>query len=333
MADSSDRTADLISICIPTFKRPQLLVEAVESCFAQAYRPLEIVIGDDSPDEHTKDAVAGIAAPEGITLRWFRNVPSLGQSGNVNRLFEEAAGARLMLLHDDDLLMPGGLDLLVAAWDAHDGVAAVYGKRYYVAADGKVLERETETGNRLDYKTGEHEGPQASAVVAALRKQFPNNGYLVRRDLARAVGYRPPEVVSDYYCDMDFGIRLGLAAEPLRFVYVDRYITKYRVHGDSVTGAGRTNTDGRLIYESLMALDIPPDYRVQCQDMYERIALRALRSYARNGDSRRALRVYGSALYRERRSSLRGLYDLATIIMPRLPDWRERLSVRLPGRL
>ena len=32
--------ADLISICIPTYRRPELLLEAIRTCFLQDYRPL-----------------------------------------------------------------------------------------------------------------------------------------------------------------------------------------------------------------------------------------------------------------------------------------------------
>ena len=62
----------LITICIPTFRRPDLLVEAIQTCFQQNYRPLEILIGDDSMDEKSFDLTRGLALPSGVTLAtWF----------------------------------------------------------------------------------------------------------------------------------------------------------------------------------------------------------------------------------------------------------------------
>ena len=40
---------------------------------------------------------------------YLRNESSLGQAGNVNQLFARARGERLVLMHDDDFLLPGAL--------------------------------------------------------------------------------------------------------------------------------------------------------------------------------------------------------------------------------
>src|SRR4051812_26501670 len=45
--------SDLITICIPTYRRPSLLLSCLQTCFMQDYRPLEIDIGDNSPNDQT----------------------------------------------------------------------------------------------------------------------------------------------------------------------------------------------------------------------------------------------------------------------------------------
>lgn len=99
--------SDLISISIPTFRRPSYILHAIHSCMIQDYRPLEIDVSDDSPSDETETLLRSINLPQGISLRYWRNAPSLRQAGNVNKLFRSARGSRLVLLHDDDALLPG----------------------------------------------------------------------------------------------------------------------------------------------------------------------------------------------------------------------------------
>ena len=72
----------LITICIPTCRRPDLLREALESCFKQDYRPLDILIGDDSGDDRSVQTIQGLTKPEGVTVRHVRHKPPLRQARN-----------------------------------------------------------------------------------------------------------------------------------------------------------------------------------------------------------------------------------------------------------
>ena len=80
----------LVSVCIPTCNRPQLLREAIVSCLKQTYRPLELLIGDDSQNDASADVINAIKAESAVALRYQRNHLHLGQAGNVNKLFQRA---------------------------------------------------------------------------------------------------------------------------------------------------------------------------------------------------------------------------------------------------
>ena len=85
----------LITICIPTFRRPDLLVEAIQTCFQQNYRPSrKFLIGDDSMDEKSFDLTRGLALPSGTSLcATSFTLTSLKQARNVSWLFSNASGA------------------------------------------------------------------------------------------------------------------------------------------------------------------------------------------------------------------------------------------------
>src|SRR5690349_13450286 len=89
----------LVSILIPTFERPHLLGEAIDSALAQTYPHVEVLVGDDSRDGRTEALVRG--HPAASRIDYEHNARPLGQAGNVNRLFDRARGDRVIVLHDD----------------------------------------------------------------------------------------------------------------------------------------------------------------------------------------------------------------------------------------
>ena len=97
-----------LSICIPTHRRPEMLVECVRSVFDNDVRPLEIVISDDAPQAGAREALAALSVPEGIDIVYVANTSQPGQSGNVRNAFRHASHGHLVLMHDDDLFAPGG---------------------------------------------------------------------------------------------------------------------------------------------------------------------------------------------------------------------------------
>jgi hypothetical protein len=229
-----------------------------------------------------------------------------------------------MLLHDDDLLVAGGLDRLAAAWESHRNVAAVFGKFHIVFESGEIDAAGSERYNRDYYRTPDLAGPQASAVVSGLRQQFTGAGYLVDRALACSVGFRTPSVVGEFL-DMDFGVRLGLAAEPARFVFIDHHVYKYRQTRDSIARS-REIVEKRqhLLYDALSELVIPEQYEDERLQAQRRLSPYCVLSYAVSGKRGRALRLLFSKEYGLPRSSPRALYHLLGILLPRAVVWRER---------
>src|SRR5918998_1788745 len=106
---------ELITISIPTYRRPSLLLSCLQTCFMQDYRPLEIDVSDNSPDDQTGRLARQITPPPGVTIRYWRNEGSLGPVGSVQKLFGKARGRRIMLMQDDDALLPGAVSALDAA--------------------------------------------------------------------------------------------------------------------------------------------------------------------------------------------------------------------------
>lgn len=326
--------AGLISVCLPTFNRPGLLLQAVGSCLAQRHRPLELLVGDDSLMPEAAGPLDRLSLPDGVALHYRHNRPQLGQAANINRLFARARGDRLMLLHDDDRLRPGGLDRLVRAWADHPDTACAYGRQVLVDAEGAALPAETAAWDERYFRLAARVGPQASPLVAAIRQQVPNDGFLIEAGLARATGYRSERVIGQCV-DADFMIRAAAGAPPGTFLFVDDAVSDYRLTPASIARATDLNRRQDLFFDSVDAIDGGPDEQEAKAVLLARISVGASLDAAMAGRRRAALRILLSRHYELPLFSRWTLYRLACIVSPRggmrVKAWIQ--GGRMPARL
>jgi glycosyltransferase involved in cell wall biosynthesis len=108
----------LLSICVPTYKRPILLKKALESLKSDD-ADIEIIVCDNSSGEENQSMVEGLLST--YTCDWQYNINNLpaGMSNmdmmiaNFNICVDKARGEFVYILHDDDYLLPGGLSKML----------------------------------------------------------------------------------------------------------------------------------------------------------------------------------------------------------------------------
>lgn len=97
-----------LSVMIPTFRRPQLLKEAIESVVNQTAHGIniEIVVVDNDAETNSSELASLVESFFPNNIRLFRNKENIGMFGNWNRCIELARASVLTILNDDDLLHP-----------------------------------------------------------------------------------------------------------------------------------------------------------------------------------------------------------------------------------
>lgn len=129
--------APLVSILIPAYS-PEFFACCLESALAQSYEQLEILVGDDCPD----DAIERIVMEKcdgDSRVRYIRHEQRLGGRYNYIRLFEMAGGEYIKFLNDDDLLDPECVRLMAACLGANPEVTLVTSYRQPIDAAGNAL--------------------------------------------------------------------------------------------------------------------------------------------------------------------------------------------------
>ncbi len=110
--DFSEKIEPMVSIMIPTFKRPHLLKEAIDSAVNQQTKVrFEIVVVDNDADkEFEAELLTLIGQYNQYNIKYYRNSINIGMFGNWNRCIELARSKWYSILNDDDILNVDWLD-------------------------------------------------------------------------------------------------------------------------------------------------------------------------------------------------------------------------------
>lgn len=306
-----------VSVCIPTFNRPDLLRQAVESCFRQARRPFEILIGDDSPSDDAAAVASSIAAPSDVAIRYHRNERRLGQARNVNRLLAHASGTHVALLHDDDLFRDGGFDLLLAGLERYPEAVCIYGLQQIVALDGSVLKDYTSRWNLRDRRLPSLSGAQERPLRSALWCQPPNDCFIVRADRAKQIGLSSEDVVG-HAVDAQFMIRLAQISPSGSFVLLPDYVSKYRLTPESIARSAGINGREDLFYFWLRSQPQLDEEREARDELLRRIAAAASLDAAQAYRKIDSIRIIASRYYKEPFLSRWTAFRVSSILSPNI---------------
>lgn len=114
-----------VSVCIPTYRRLELLKRAVESVLAQTFQDWELLISDDEePAGETWTYLEQLRLRD-ARIRVMRNTGEHGQAGNMNNLLLSAGAPWIKPLFDDDVLKPECLEIFLRSVRGLEDVALV----------------------------------------------------------------------------------------------------------------------------------------------------------------------------------------------------------------
>ena len=193
---------DLVSIIIATYYRNEQLQEAIECSLQQTYKPIEIIVVDDSGEDHARS----IATEYDINY-----LPHSANKGSIqarNTGIQAANGKYIQLLDDDDIIYPEKIEKQVALSES-SSAKVVY---------GGIKNREGE-------RVFPNPTCRTDSLRCALQFSFPagyTSSFLISSELTRDIYPLKQRKAAD---DMGWKIEL---AKRTNFDYVDEILTHIR---------------------------------------------------------------------------------------------------------
>ena len=277
----------LVTVCIPTYNRPDTLRHSLRSVLEQSYRHLEVIISDNASDTDTEAVVNSFADDR---VRIDRLATNIGLHGNMTRGLHLGSGKYRTVLHDDDLMLPGNIDKKVEFFETHPQVGLVFSAFRLVDSDSQPH------GPVLNW-SGEGEDIVQPGPVY-IREAIGRGGItcpptvMLRSDVVADESF----VVEDGpYCDLALWLRLALRTD---VGFLPAPLSGYREHLSSASSGFQTieQVRGRFIStlghadalrlavgRFLETADLDPGLRAECarlqraSDRRMRVAIRANR--------------------------------------------------------
>jgi glycosyltransferase involved in cell wall biosynthesis len=141
MTDAAREATPLVSVGMPCFNRPELLLRAVRAVQAQTYRNLEIIISDNASTDPEVERMCRELADSDKRVDYVRQTANLGAVANFEFALQRATADYFMWAADDDWIEPTFIQLCL---DVHlrEGEQAVLvtPEAQYELPDGSAFE-------------------------------------------------------------------------------------------------------------------------------------------------------------------------------------------------
>ena len=139
-----DFVTPLVSICIPTYNQPHFFEIALQSALAQTYENIEIIVGDDSTNEDTKNLIQPYLE-HFDNIKYFYHGGPLGGRGikNTDFVVNHSKGDYINILLHDDIIYPQKISRMMEYFvrDLENEISLVTSARDSIDKDGRILKR------------------------------------------------------------------------------------------------------------------------------------------------------------------------------------------------
>lgn len=166
-----------LSICIPSYNRPDHLLRLLMSIDVSYTKDIEVVICEDkSPGRDIiAKKVEEFKTSSPINCKLFLNEKNLGYDENLKELIRRSSGKYIMYMGDDDVFHIGALNLYIDFLKKNPTLGYILRRYTIVHTDGSLEDFRYFTSN-VFFEPGE------KAFATLFRKSVFISGFCFRRD-------------------------------------------------------------------------------------------------------------------------------------------------------
>lgn len=217
-----------VFIGIPTWNRPDLVRDAINSASAQTFADLRIVVSDNcSPGSVAQEVEAYVRSLGDPRIAFVQQPRNCGENGQSQYFLRECSEEYIIILHDDDRLEPDLVATAVERLDSEPSVDFFSSNQYLFDEQGLILEQETARYNTWLLRDQLEDGPVDDILEIILeRLTFGLSGSVFRAHTLRECGLE--DFPGSY--PFDFNVILRQAENRKRVWWDSRKLVGYRWH-------------------------------------------------------------------------------------------------------
>ena len=188
----------LITVIIPTFRRPKLLRRAILSVLNQTFSAFQVCVYDDASNDNTQKVVTELAKTDS-RIKYYCHEQNIGAGANFNYGLKEVNTPFFSFLSDDDLLLPHFFEVAMQSLSSNPDVMFYAGLTIQVK-DNKIIGI-SKSGGRFGYFS------PPDSLLDILDHQLLWNSIVFRSKVVDCVGLLDIDVGGP--ADIDFEFRVA----------------------------------------------------------------------------------------------------------------------------
>lgn len=194
----------------------------------QSFEDFELIVSDNASQDETENTVRSYRDGR---IRYVRNERNIGCRENGNRCLALAKGKYIVLLSDDDAMMPDNLAAKVEVLSRNHQVGLVHSKYHVIDGDGRIIKSDTNWGHGPDRTSDAVEAGQDVLRTMLLTSNTINlPAVLFRKACYDRLGGWTDEL--DLTCDWEYWMRIAIYYD---IAFIARPLIKWRIHSGSET--------------------------------------------------------------------------------------------------
>ncbi len=232
---------DLISVIIPTYKRYDELIRALNSVEKQTYKNLEVLIIDDNEDFELSQKIEKLISENYADYKYVKNNKNLGGAETRNKGVQLSNGKYIAFLDDDDEYYPSKIEeqyrMFIDNKDDKLALIYCYGDIIY---PNNAIEKE-----RTNYR--------GNCLLEQMKGNIAGTSFwLVKKEALVKVG-----CFKKIYSHQDGVVLLNLLAHGYKIDLVEKDLVKYYFHAK---GKGITDVNDFIVEANVQYLDLCKNY-------------------------------------------------------------------------
>lgn len=201
-----------LTVVTPSYNQAAFLEQTLRSVISQREHVHEYFVLDGG----STDASAQIIRRYEQHIDWWVSEKDRGQCDAIHRGFQRATGDVLYWINSDDVLLPGTLARVHAAFDADPSLDVVTGWGVAIDGEGRIVGMKRPVHDSLRW-----------ASLGYLRAHQPCTFF--RRELYEKVG----GLDLDLHCVLDTELWYRMFRAGSRWGGISGYVAAYRLHGEA----------------------------------------------------------------------------------------------------
>lgn len=233
----------LVSVCIPTYNRAQMLRECIGSILQQSMSDFELIVCDNNSEDMTEAVVKSFNDKR---LKYFKNSHNIGIRGNWNRCLSLASGVFITIFPDDDMMMPNNLENKVAVLSENPAIGLVHSKYHVMNAEGQIIKYDTNWKHSSDRFIDEIEDRESFLTSPYNTINAPT--VLFRKECYTRLGEFSSKL--SFAIDWEYWMRISIYFD---VAYLALPLVKWRVHSGTLTAMNLDSDQVFKLCEDMMA--------------------------------------------------------------------------------